>query len=65
VRLYPSGVAAETVVAHGADVGICLDGDADRVISTRRGRSVTGTSSWRDGRTLEIDTRLKGVHLSP
>ncbi|CUH75428.1 Phosphoglucosamine mutase [Tritonibacter multivorans] len=25
-------VAAETVVAHGAHVGICLDGDADRVI---------------------------------
>ena len=25
-------VASETVVAHGADVGICLDGDADRVI---------------------------------
>ncbi|MEY8828443.1 phosphoglucosamine mutase [Sedimentitalea sp. XS_ASV28] len=25
-------VAAETLVAHGADVGICLDGDADRVI---------------------------------
>ncbi|MFT7592893.1 MAG: phosphoglucosamine mutase [Paracoccaceae bacterium] len=25
-------VAAETVVAHGADVGICLDGDADRVM---------------------------------
>ena len=24
--------AAETVVAHGADVAICLDGDADRVI---------------------------------
>ena len=24
--------AADTVVAHGADVGICLDGDADRVI---------------------------------
>lgn len=24
--------AAETVVAHGADLGICLDGDADRVI---------------------------------
>lgn len=24
--------AAETVVAHGADVGICLDGDADRVM---------------------------------
>lgn len=25
-------MAAETVVAHGADVGICLDGDADRVM---------------------------------
>ncbi len=25
-------VAAETVVAHGAHVGICLDGDADRII---------------------------------
>jgi phosphoglucosamine mutase len=25
-------VAAETVVSHGADLGICLDGDADRVI---------------------------------
>ncbi len=25
-------VACETVVAHGADVGICLDGDADRVV---------------------------------
>ncbi len=24
--------AAEIVIAHGADVGICLDGDADRVI---------------------------------
>ncbi len=24
--------ASETLVAHGADVGICLDGDADRVI---------------------------------
>ncbi len=25
-------LAAETVVAHGADLGICLDGDADRVM---------------------------------
>jgi phosphoglucosamine mutase len=24
--------AAETVIAHGADMGICLDGDADRVM---------------------------------
>jgi phosphoglucosamine mutase len=24
--------AAETVVAHGADLAICLDGDADRII---------------------------------
>lgn len=28
---YPQ-TAAEAVVAHGADVGICLDGDADRLI---------------------------------
>ncbi len=28
---YPQ-VAAETVISHGADLGICLDGDADRVI---------------------------------
>ncbi len=27
-----SQTAAEAVVAHGADVGICLDGDADRVM---------------------------------
>ena len=27
-----TGLAAETVVAHGAHVGICLDGDADRVM---------------------------------
>ncbi len=25
-------LAAETVVSHGADIGICLDGDADRVM---------------------------------
>ena len=25
-------MAAETVVAHGADVGLCLDGDADRIM---------------------------------
>ena len=27
-----TATAAETIVAHGADVGICLDGDADRVM---------------------------------
>ncbi|GFM35893.1 phosphoglucosamine mutase [Desulfovibrio psychrotolerans] len=29
--LYP-GVAAERVLAHGADIGLALDGDADRLI---------------------------------
>ena len=36
-------LAAETVVAHGADVGICLDGDADRVmIIDENGRVADG-----------------------
>ena len=36
-------VAAETVVAHGADVGICLDGDADRaVVIDETGRLADG-----------------------
>ena len=36
-------VAAETVVAHGADVAICLDGDADRVlIIDEHGRPIDG-----------------------
>ncbi len=35
--------AAETVVAHGADIGICLDGDADRVmIIDEKGRVADG-----------------------
>ena len=35
--------AAETVIAHGADVGICLDGDADRVmILDERGQVADG-----------------------
>ncbi|MFC7703936.1 phosphoglucosamine mutase [Plastorhodobacter daqingensis] len=35
--------AAETVVAHGADMGICLDGDADRVmILDERGQVADG-----------------------
>ncbi len=32
--------AAEAVVAHGADVGICLDGDADRVMILDQSGSV-------------------------
>ncbi len=36
-------LAAETVVARGADVGICLDGDADRVmIIDEKGRVADG-----------------------
>ena len=36
-------VAGETVVAHGADVAICLDGDADRVlIIDEYGRPIDG-----------------------
>ena len=39
--------AAEAVVAHGADVGICLDGDADRVmILDEKGRVADAISSW-------------------
>lgn len=38
-----TATAAETVVAHGADVAICLDGDADRVIVLdETGREVDG-----------------------
>lgn len=36
-------VAAETILSHGADVGICLDGDADRVmILDENGRVADG-----------------------
>ena len=36
-------VAAETVVAHGADVAICLDGDADRIlVIDEKGSSIDG-----------------------
>lgn len=38
-----TGTAAETVVAHGADLGISLDGDADRVmIIDEQGRVADG-----------------------
>ena len=36
-------IAAETVVAHGADLAICLDGDADRVlVIDEKGCSIDG-----------------------
>ncbi len=57
--------AQETVVAHGADVGICLDGDADRVmIIDEKGRVADGdqimgllASQWAE------QGRLKGGAL--
>ena len=57
--------AAEAVVAHGADVGICLDGDADRVIILdQSGRVADGdqlmallAARWAE------DGRLKGGAL--
>ena len=53
--------AAEMVVAHGADVGICLDGDADRVmIIDEKGRVADGdqlmalmAGQWADRGTLK------------
>ncbi|MDB4074560.1 phosphoglucosamine mutase [Ascidiaceihabitans sp.] len=58
-------MAAETVVAHGADLGICLDGDADRVILVdENGRVGDGdqfmalmASRW------AVEERLKGNAL--
>lgn len=58
-------VAAETVVAHGADVGICLDGDADRIILIdEKGQAADGdqfmaliAARW------AADDRLKGGTL--
>ncbi len=57
--------AAEAVVAHGADVGICLDGDADRVmILDQNGRVADGdqimallAARWAE------DGRLRGSTL--
>ena len=58
-------VAAQTVVAHGADVGICLDGDADRVvIIDQTGRVANGDQlmALMAARWAE-ESRLKGGTL--
>ena len=57
--------ASETVIAHGADVGICLDGDADRcIILDEHGKVADGdqfmgliATRWAE------DGRLKGGTL--
>jgi len=57
--------AAEAVVAHGADVGICLDGDADRVmILDAQGQVADGDQimALLAGRWAE-DGRLRGGTL--
>ncbi len=53
--------ASETIIAHGADVGICLDGDADRVmILDEHGRVADGdqimallAKRWADNGSLK------------
>lgn len=52
--MYPD-TAAQAVVAHGADVGICLDGDADRIIIIDE----TGTVADGDQIMALMATRLK------
>ncbi len=62
-------MAAEAVVAHGADVGICLDGDADRVmLIDEKGHVADGdqimgliASQWADEGTLAKDTLVATV----
>ncbi|MDA7427055.1 phosphoglucosamine mutase [Primorskyibacter aestuariivivens] len=61
--------AAEAVVAHGADVGICLDGDADRVmIIDETGRVADGdqimalmAARWADEERLRGGTLVATV----
>ena len=61
--------AAEAVVAHGADVGICLDGDADRVmILDQNGRVADGdqlmallAARWAEDGRLKGDTLVATV----
>ena len=62
-------VAAETVVSHGADLGICLDGDADRVmLLDENGRVADGdqlmalmASRWADQGRLNGGTLVATV----
>ena len=62
-------VAAAAVVAHGADVGICLDGDADRVmIIDETGHVADGdqimalfASRWKKQGRLNNDTLVSTV----
>ena len=61
--------AAEAVVAHGADVGICLDGDADRVmILDEKGHVADGdqimamlATRWAEEGKLKGDTLVATV----
>lgn len=62
-------LAAETIVSHGADVGICLDGDADRVmILDERGQVADGdqlmalmAARWSEQGRLQGDTLVATV----
>jgi len=61
--------ASETVVAHGADVGICLDGDADRcIILDEKGQVADGdqfmgliAQSWAAAGRLRDNTLVATV----
>jgi phosphoglucosamine mutase len=61
--------AAETIVTHGADVGICLDGDADRVMildetgTVADGDQIMGlfASRWAEKSILGGDTLVATV----
>ncbi len=62
-------LAAETIITHGADVGICLDGDADRVmILDENGQVADGdqlmallAGQWSDQGRLQGDTLVATV----
>jgi len=61
--------AAETIVSHGADVGICLDGDADRaMILDENGKVADGdqimalmAARWAESDRLKGDTLVATV----